>query len=106
MRIRVQSPAVAVSVFVRHVSYPSIICVFYRCRLSSGKVIWLCDEHAKEMKVTVLAKDAVSLQKKAASTEQPEFIAKWLREINAEKLAKKFNSAEKVKKNFNRKFSN
>uniref|UniRef100_K1PB18 non-specific serine/threonine protein kinase n=1 Tax=Magallana gigas TaxID=29159 RepID=K1PB18_MAGGI len=72
-----------------------------RCRLSSGKVIWLCDEHAKEMKVTVLAKDAVSLQKKAASTEQPEFIAKWLREINAEKLAKKFNSAEKVKKNFN-----
>lgn len=80
--------------------------VFYRCRLSSGKVIWLCDEHAKEMKVTVLAKDAVSLQKKAASTEQPEFIAKWLREINAEKLAKKFNSAEKVKKNFKRKFSN
>lgn len=58
------------------------------------------------MKVTVLAKDAVSLTKKATSTEQPEFIAKWLREMNAEKLANKFNSSEKVKKNFNRKFLN
>lgn len=58
------------------------------------------------MKVTVLAKDAVSLTKKAVSTEQPEFIAKWLREMNAEKLANKFNSSEKVKKNFNRKFLN
>lgn len=69
-------------------------------------MIWLCDEHANEMKVTVLAKDAVSLTKKATSTEQPEFIAKWLREMNAEKLANKFNSSEKVKKNFNRKFLN
>ena len=76
-----------------------------RCRQTSGKVIWLCQEHAKEMKVTVLAKDAVALQKKVANPQQPEFIAKWLRELNAQKLAHKFDSSQKVKKAYDRKYS-
>ena len=56
------------------------------------------------MKVTVLAKDAVALQKKVANPQQPEFIAKWLRELNAQKLAHKFDSSQKVKKAYDRKY--
>ncbi|XP_069137453.1 uncharacterized protein [Argopecten irradians] len=29
-----------------------------RCRLSSGRIIWLCEEHAVQMKVTVLSEEA------------------------------------------------
>ncbi|XP_062596866.1 uncharacterized protein LOC134258357 [Saccostrea cucullata] len=71
-----------------------------RCRLSSGKVIWLCEEHIKDMKVTVLAKDAVAKKNKVSNPERPEYIAEWLRKVDSEKLMKKFDSSEKVKRKF------
>ncbi|KAJ8304991.1 hypothetical protein KUTeg_018574 [Tegillarca granosa] len=69
-----------------------------RCRLPSGKTIWLCEEHISKMRVTVMSNEEVTTEHIPRSTVDVDYMTDALRKLDHKSLAIKFHSSKKSKR--------
>ncbi|XP_060074414.1 uncharacterized protein LOC132554131, partial [Ylistrum balloti] len=67
-----------------------------RCRMPSGKTVWLCEKHSKDMKVTVLSDKVTEVKHKVTNQPWLEAMVDCLR--LEQKLPFKFKSTKKAKR--------
>ncbi|XP_071167671.1 uncharacterized protein [Mytilus edulis] len=70
-----------------------------RCRLPSGKTIWLCQGHISKMKVTVLTKEMIAHDKTTTGVIGVDHMVESLREMDPLKMNIAFKSSKKAKRN-------